>query len=252
MDSINEVINLAYTTVPKTSYDDPVADLLSNVPPVVKLFDILSTKKVDKVIQISTGGVLYGTTNSLPIKETDSTQPLSPYGITKLTIEKYAYLYYQLHQVPIVSIRPSNAFGERQLPYRGQGLIATAMASLLEDREITIYGKDVVRDYIYITDLVNGIIAALDKGIPGESYNIGSGIGKSNEEVIDTLCSVTNTPRSTLTITFKPPRPFDVLANYLDCTKISAHTQWDPSYSFEEGLQQTWEWFKLHYVRSTQ
>ena len=85
-------------------------------------------------------------------------------------------------------MRPSNAYGERQKPFAGQGFIATAIVSILKDQEITIYGdQGTVRDYIHVSDVVRGIVAALDQGFAGSCYNIGTGEGRNNREVMDII-----------------------------------------------------------------
>jgi UDP-glucose 4-epimerase len=241
---LDEIILLAHTTTPKASFDDPLTDLSSNVPAAVRLFGIAADAGIKKIIFVSSGGTVYGKATDLPISESHSTNPISPYGITKLTIEKYALMYHALKSLPVVCVRPGNAYGEGQRPFSGQGFIATAMGSILQRKELSVYGETgTVRDYIHVSDLVAGIIAALEDGIPGECYNIGTGIGHNNKQILDRLGPLAAS--STLDILYQtlPDRSFDVPVNILDSSKLRKHTGWYPTIGFEAGLQRMWDWF---------
>jgi len=133
LDCHQEVVHLAYATVPNTSFENPLADLLQNLPPTVQLFSEAADMGV-KLVLVSSGGTVYGEANELPIRETHPTKPISPYGVTKLTLENYAYLYAATHGLKFVCVRPANAYGAGQKPFIGQGFIATAMASAMKGR----------------------------------------------------------------------------------------------------------------------
>ena len=140
LDSHQEVIHLAYSTVPNTSFENPFADLLQNLPPTVQLFSEVADRG-RKLVLISSGGTIYGEAIKLPIREDHSTKPISPYGVTKLTLENYAHLYGVTHGLKFVCIRPANAYGVGQRPFVGQGFIATAMASAMRGQPIKIFGQ---------------------------------------------------------------------------------------------------------------
>ncbi|UYZ61362.1 NAD-dependent epimerase/dehydratase family protein [Hymenobacter weizhouensis] len=241
---VDEVVDLAYATVPQTSYQDPVNDILVNLPEAVRLFEMASALPIRKFVWVSSGGTVYGRTTAASIDESHPTQPLSPYGITKLAIEKYAHMYFESRGLPIVCVRPSNAFGESQRPYIGQGFIATAIASVLDERELTLFGaQGTVRDYLHVRDVASGIVAALVHGRPGEIYNIGSGQGLSNRQVLDALAPLATAAGHEVRVVVQPSRPFDVPRNVLDYTKLHNDTGWYPSMSFPEALQRTWAWY---------
>lgn len=245
---IDEVIDLAYASVPKTSFDDPIQDILSNLPSAINLFEIASDLKIKKVVVVSSGGTIYGKVINLPIAEDHPTDPISPYGITKLAIEKYAKMYHTLKGLPVVFVRPANAFGERQKPFTAQGFIATAIASALTGREINLFGEQgTIRDYIYVKDVVSGIIAVLKHGKTGESYNIGSGIGRSNREVLKMIANIAKSENIELRVKVLPPRKYDVPSNILNCSKLQNETGWSPTVSLMEGLELTWRHFKEQY-----
>jgi UDP-glucose 4-epimerase len=123
------VIHLAYATVPNTSFDNPLADLLQNLPPTVELFSKVAERS-GRLILVSSGGTVYGQAVQLPILENHPTNPISPYGVTKLTLEKYAHLYAVTKSLKVICVRPGNAYGVGQYPYIGQGFVSTAMASI--------------------------------------------------------------------------------------------------------------------------
>jgi UDP-glucose 4-epimerase len=239
--STDEVIDLAYSTVPKTSFENPVHDILSNLPAGVGLLEEAVGTTVRKMVVVSSGGTVYGIAGSLPISEEHPTHPISPYGITKLAIEKYARMFHLLYDLPVTIVRPGNAYGEGQFAFTGQGFIATAVQSILTGKKIEVFGEHgTIRDYLHVEDVARGIIAALEYGEPGQVYNIGFGIGKDNLAVLDVLKPLARKEGYPIEISFLPPRKFDVPANVLDSCKLRSISGWQPRISFDEGLERTW------------
>lgn len=231
-----EVVQLAYATIPNTSFDDPLADLNQNLPPMLQLMR-LCAKKDAKLILISSGGAIYGESISSPISEAHPMRPISPYGITKLAIENYAHLFSISHGLKYIIIRPSNPYGAGQLPFRGQGFIATALALILQGRPVSIFGRaGTVRDYIAIDDLTQGILAAMNYGHLGAAYNIGSGVGFSNLEVLKLLSIVLEPLGYPLAVKHELARPFDVEVNVLDSSKLQEVSGWKKNIDLADGL----------------
>lgn len=248
LNDVDEIIDLAYASVPKTSFEDPVKDILNNLPPSVNLFEVASSLQIKKIVIVSSGGTIYGRAVDLPISEDHPTNPISPYGITKLAVEKYARMYHALKGLPVVCVRPANAFGEGQKPFIGQGFVATAIASALEGREINIFGEQgTIRDLVYVKDVADGIAAALNHCPPGECYNIGSGIGRSNREILEMLSTIAKSRDIVLRVKVLPSRLYDVPANVLDSSKLQNETGWFPKVSLMQGLELTWTYFEEHY-----
>lgn len=245
LSGVDEIIDLAYSTVPKSSFEDPIHDITTNLPQAVKLFQAAAEKQnMRKLVVVSSGGTVYGPALRIPIPEDHQTNPISPYGITKLAVEKYALMYHQLFNVPVTIVRPSNAYGEDQLPYRGQGFIATAIATILKGDTVTVYGGDqITRDYVHVDDVANGIVAALESGSPGICYNLGSGTGHTTNEVLSLITDLAQQLGRLVTVEQKPLRPFDVLTNILDCSRIQAETGWHARIGFAEGLERVWRGF---------
>lgn len=241
----DEVVHLAYASVPNTSFDNPIKDLNDNLPPTVNLMQQCADKHV-KLILVSSGGTVYGHAQSLPIAESHPTHPISPYGVTKLTLENYAFLYAKTRGLSHICIRPSNPYGEGQRPFSGQGFISTAIATALQKRPVPIFGdKGTIRDYIYIDDLSKGILAAMDFGSDGEIYNIGSGVGRSNLEVLQAIEPILKKQNNNVTISFMQQRIFDVQENILDSQKLEKISGWRPSQDFDKGLEKT-----IQYIQS--
>lgn len=244
LENHDEVIHLAYATVPNTSFDNPLGDLLENLPSTVQLFAEVAAKG-RRLVLVSSGGTVYGEGRSLPIVEDHPTLPISPYGVTKLTLEKYAHLYSVTHGLNVVCLRPSNAFGEGQSPFSGQGFVATAMASAMRGQSVRIFGPHgSVRDYIHVVDLAEGIVSALQRGTAGETYNLGSGVGRSNLDVVEAITPLMQEIGCAVNAVYEPARVFDVRANILDSTRLRNHTGWKPRVSFEKGLLRTREWLR--------
>lgn len=237
-----EVIDLAYATVPKTSYGDPVFDLLANLPGSVGLLEEAMAVGVRRLLLVSSGGTVYGPPSTLPITESHPTAPISPYGITKLTIDHYALMFHHTRDLPVVVVRPGNAYGVQQRSRTGQGFLAAAIDAILTRREIEIYGDEgTIRDYIHVSDVASGILAALDFGEDGEIYNLGTGIGASNLDVIALLRPFAEAAGHTIQVRHLPSRRFDVEANVLDAQKLCSACGWRPDVSLQHGLTEMWD-----------
>jgi len=237
-----EVIDLAYSTVPKTSFEDPVFDLVSNLPASVGLFQEALSSGASRVVIVSSGGTVYGPARALPIREDHPTLPVSPYGITKLATDSYAMMFHRTAGLPVVVVRPANAYAEDQRAGTGQGFIAAAVAASLAGREIPVYGAEgTIRDYIHVSDVASGIVAALDHGTEGEIYNIGTGTGTSNAGVISLLADLAKPHGIEVRTNTLPERRFDVEANILDSTKLGRTSGWAPVIALKDGLRRVWE-----------
>ncbi|MGC5703639.1 NAD-dependent epimerase/dehydratase family protein [Pseudomonas sp. NFXW11] len=248
LDRHQEVIHLAYATVPNTSFENPLADLLQNLPATVQLFSEIARRGL-RLVLVSSGGTVYGEALFTPINEAHPAKPISPYGVTKLTLESYAYLYAKTHGLQFVCVRPGNAYGVGQRPFIGQGFISTAIASSIKKQPIKMFGANgTVRDYLYVDDMASGIALALEKGRLSETYNLGSSIGRSNLDIIKEITPLMADINCTLDIEFLPERSFDVKVNILDSSKLEQHTGWVQQTKFSDGLSLTrdWLWSNRH------
>lgn len=237
-----EIVDMAYASHHKSDFKNPISDLLNNAPPSVNLFKwALNCDHLRRILFISSGGTVYGPAISLPIPETATNQPISPFGITNLTLEKYAFMFHLTNNLPAVVVRPGNAYGPGQAPFTGQGFIATAIGSVLAGKSIPVFGGGTVRDYLYVEDLANGILAVLEHGEVGEAYNLGSGVGLGNPQVLEALTPIAREHGYELCVDAQPARGFDVPVNILDVEKVARATGWRAQMPFATGLRRTWE-----------
>lgn len=238
-----DVIHLAYSSVPKTSFEDPISDILANIPPSVGLLKECVSAGVRRLVLVSSGGAVYGPSLHQPISEEYPTNPISPYGITKLTIDRYAAMYYQMYDLPVVVVRPGNAFGEEQYPGKGQGFIANAINAIVKNQEVEIYGQQgTIRDYIHVQDVALGILAALNRGEPGRIYNIGTGLGTSNSGILRLLEPLARSLGGEIRVKITEPRQFDVAYSVLNSTQLMNASGWRPSIGLRQGLESVWNY----------
>lgn len=174
------VYHLVSTTVPTTSNQHISQELQANVIFSSNLFEACVRNKVKKVVFISSGGTVYGREADCPLKEKTATNPISSYGIQKITIEKLLYLYHYLYGLDYRIIRLANPYGPYQRPNGVLGAVTTFTYKALRHEKITVYGDgSVIRDYIYIDDAIR----AMQKIVEGESkhrtFNLGCGEGTS-------------------------------------------------------------------------
>jgi len=236
---IDVVYHLVSTTIPATSNLDPIFDVQSNLIGTLKLLQTSMRAGVRKVIFVSSGGTIYGKHKLLTIKETDPTDPICSYGITKLAIEKYLALFNELHGLEFLVFRAANPFGERQRP-SAQGVIVAFMQRVAEGRPIEIWGDGtVVRDYIYICDVIDAMVTGINYCGNFHVFNLGSGQGRTLNEIVDALRDVTG---KTVDCLFKESRPLDVPRSVLDIGLAKQEFGWQPSHDFQEGLRKTWDW----------
>ena len=166
------VYHLVSTTLPKSSNDNPVYDIETNVVSSLHLLKLARKKNVRKIIFISSGGTVYGIPNETPIKETHPTEPVCSYGISKLSIEKYLQLYHSLYGLDYCILRLANPYGERQRPTGAQGAIGVFIHKALNNEPIEIWGDgSVVRDYIYVSDVVEAFVRVIDVDAPFSLFN---------------------------------------------------------------------------------
>lgn len=229
------VIDLTYSTVPQTSYDNPLLEVTLNLPACINIMQQCMNHGVKRYLLVSSGGTVYGNTEEPIITESHPTNPISPYGIAKLTMEKYAFFFHQNFGLQVVVARPSNPFGLHQIGNKPQGFIGNAISCLRNRRPVTVYGQQgTIRDYIYIDDLVRGLVDCFIYGTSGTSYNISTGFGMNNIQALTLIENIFSEPF--VKIQKQSARPFDVNTNVLDSTKLHQLNGWQPTMSVASGL----------------
>jgi UDP-glucose 4-epimerase len=226
--------------LPKTSNDDAVHDLESNLLATVQFLDLARHSTIEKIVFASSGGTVYGVPTVVPIPERHETQPLCSYGIHKLAIEHYLRLHQYLYGLDYCVLRLANPFGERQRADASQGAVSVFLDKALRGEEIVVWGDgSAVRDYIHVSDVSRAFCqAARYPGTP-RIFNIGSGQGRSVNDLISSIETIVG---RTVTRRYLPGRRFDVPVNVLDVSLAAEHLGWRPRCSFQEGLRRTLEW----------
>jgi UDP-glucose 4-epimerase len=242
IETYDVVFHLVHATTPHSANLDMAGDVQQNVMSSLALMDISRNLGVKRIVFVSSGGTVYGPAGQIPTPETASTQPITAYGISKLTIEKYLALYEHLHGLDYRVLRVANPFGPYQIPMKNQGIIATLVSHALRHERIEIWGDgSVVRDYIFVADVVDAMeTAAADRG-DGRIFNIGTGQGRSLREII---ASIEAQMGRELDISWKPGRPIDVPASVMAIERARDVLGWTPKTPFEKGLEQTIEWWR--------
>ncbi len=243
VDGCDIVFHLLGGSIPDSSNKDPLGDLLSSAVPSLQLLEICRAAKVRKILFVSSGGTVYGIPNAIPIPESAPTDPISAYGISKLAIEKYLALYHHLHGQDFCVLRVANPFGPYQSPDRRQGLIASLMHRISRGQPIEIWGDgEVVRDYIYIDDVIEALLAAVTYGGSHTLFNVGSGIGRSVLEVVRDVAEALGHPD--VQRIHKPGRATDVPVSILDIARIEREVAWSPRTDWARALRLTADWIR--------
>lgn len=243
LEGVSAVVHLISTTLPKTSNESPLFDVTSNVGGTLQLLDAMCRAGIRHIVFASSGGTVYGIPQRLPITEDHPTQPEVSYGISKLAIEKYLYLYQRLHGLQPIILRVANPYGEGQRVETAQGAIAAFAHRALNRQALQIWGDGTVtRDYLHVRDVGRAFAHALRYNGVG-IFNISSGTGTSLNDLVSALQTVLGRE---VEVEYQPGRSFDVPVNILCNDRARAELGWHPQYSLEEGLRMT-----VEHIRST-
>jgi UDP-glucose 4-epimerase len=239
------VFHLVHTTTPHSANLDMSKDVQQNVISSLALFDISRSLGVKRVVFVSSGGTVYGVPDQVPTPETAPAEPITAYGVGMLAIEKYLALYQRLHGLQYRILRVANPFGPFQVPVKNQGVISALMSHAISKETIEIWGDgSVVRDYIFVDDVIDALQAAMVDQSDARIFNIGSGVGRSLLEVI---AAVEVHSGSELGIAWKQGRAVDVPKSILAIDRARDILKWTPSTSFEQGLRRTFDWWKSYF-----
>ncbi|WP_248768503.1 NAD-dependent epimerase/dehydratase family protein [Pseudomonas sp. MWU12-2345] len=236
------VIHLVNATTPASANLNRVMDLEANVVSTLNLLDVCVSSGVKKIVFISSGGTVYGVPSVVPTPETADNDPITAYGVSKLIIEKYLFLYRHLYGLDYTILRVANPYGPYQTNKKNQGVIAAFLRRAIHGEPIDVWGDgSVVRDYIFIDDVVSAIELAILNGTDKKIFNIGSGRGLSINEIILTLENVLG---KKIEINYMPRRNMDVPVSVLDIAQAAEVLKWTPKVEFSQGIQDTFEWVK--------
>ena len=232
------VVHLASATTPGSSARHPDMEL-DNLTLTLRLLELMQDYPETHLIFFSSGGTVYGNHGRLPVTEDAPIAPLSNHGAGKAAQEAFCQAFRARgHAVTI--LRPSNAYGPGQTMRGGFGLVRTMLEHARAGTVMEIWGDgENMRDFIYIDDVVEACMRFI--GLPQDSgtYNLGSGIGHSINQVRHIVERVTGIE---LKVSHRPARGIDVRAVVLDISRLEARLSWKPEINLEEGIGLTWEW----------
>jgi len=242
---IDTVYHLVSNTIPNTSNLNPVKDVENNLITTIKLLQSCVEQSVKKIIFASSGGTIYGIPQTIPIPENHPTNPICSYGINKLAIEKYLSLFNHLYGLDYGILRISNPYGVGQNPQGNLGAITVFLDKIFRQIPISIWGDgEVVRDYIYIDDVVHSFYLALFNDSPEKIFNISSGYGLSLNQLIDKIKQIID---ADFTVSYTKSRPCDIPINCLSNEKAQILLNWYPKVTLKDGILKTWDWINYYY-----
>jgi len=238
---IDIVFHLASASVPSTSNVDQVADVNSNLIPTLNILNLMHRLGIPKIVYFSSGGAVYGNAEENLIGENVPLNPISSYGIVKLTIEHYIRLYNRLYNLNYLIVRPSNPYGPRQGHFIAQGVISTFLRKVAIGENLSVFGDGTAtKDYIYIKDFVAILCGLIENNAEGV-FNLGSGIGTSINAIIEKIALITGVDSE---VTYTPQKSYDVSNFVLDISKSLNVIGTFNFTSIENGIGETWEWIK--------
>jgi dTDP-glucose 4,6-dehydratase len=209
-------------------------------------------KTAFRFLHVSTDEV-YGTLgpDDPAFSETTPYAPNSPYAASKAGSDHLARAYFHTYKLPVLTTNCSNNYGPFQFPEK---LIPLMILNALEGKPLPVYGDGQnVRDWLYVDDHCSAIRTVLDRGRPGETYNVGGNSERNNLHVVETICDLVDEMRPDTTIgarrkliKFVTDRPGHDRRYAIDPRKISSELGWQPSIKFEQGLRETVEWYLNH------
>jgi dTDP-glucose 4,6-dehydratase len=239
---VTDVIHFAAESHVDRSIQDSGPFVRTNVLGTQILLDAAREFKVQKYVQVSTDEV-YGSLGPTGLfREDTPLDPSSPYSASKAASDMLVKAYHHTFHMPCVITRCSNNYGPYQFPEK---LIPLFVSNLLADQQVPVYGDGMqIRDWIHVSDHCSGVEAAWRKGKPGEVYNFGGRCEKANLHLTHTLLELLGKPKSL--IKYVADRPGHDRRYAIDCTKAERELGWAPQVKFEQGLQETIDWYKAN------
>ncbi len=224
----------------RKSVSNPSYDLDVNGMGLLNVLECSRKYGVKKVIYASSGGAIYGETENAA-KETDDKKPMCPYGITKLLGEHYLDYYNKVHGMNYTTLRYGNVYGPRQDSKGEAGVIDIFISQMLKSKPVSVFGDgEQLRDYIFVSDVVEANYSALSKG-DNQAFNIGTGRTSSVNQLFGIIKEQSNYQSDAV---YLPQRDGELLKSSLDCSKSRVLLGWKSKVSLEDGIKQTMDWIK--------
>jgi len=225
----------------RKSVADPLFDANTNIIGSLNLMLAAEKNGVKKIIYSNSGGAGYGDPKpeNVPCKEDAPIVPLSPYGVSKMTVERYLYSRKNTGGTDYVALRYGNIYGPRQT-FGEAGVCAIFTHQMLNNGDCTIFGDgSQERDYVFVKDVIAANILALEDKMSGP-FNVGTGVGVTTQQVFDATKKATGYTKEAI---YEDERVGEIQRIILDSSKLQG-MGWQPSVTFEEGILQTVEWMR--------
>ena len=236
------VIHLAAQTEVRRSVEDPALDAAINIGGTLNLLLCCRRHRMGRVVYASTGGAMYGETAALPTPEDHPARPESPYGISKLIAEHYLACWGALYGVGGIALRYANVFGPRQNPLGEAGVVAIFAHRILRGEPVTINGDgEQTRDYVYVEDVADATVRALDYPDVRGAVNIGTGIETSVNALLKRLEAAAGVKAEAR---HGPPKTGEQRRSALDASAAKRLLGWTPHVTLDEGLRRTLAYFR--------
>ena len=235
---VDYLIHSFSATTPATADLDPYTDISANLLNSVHIFEGCVKANIKKIVFISSGGVIYGALSEhAKAKETDPALPVSPYGISKLAIERYLGYFKRKYSIDHITYRLSNPYGPRQTTKHNQGVIPAFIGHIERDEEIILYGDgSSSRDYIYIKDAARMIVESFRKANQHDIYNLGAGSQTTLTEVLDQIQDAIGAKATIRRI--NEPKTF-LRHSQIDVALLAEEFGLTTQTSFPEGIRST-------------
>ena len=253
---IDWVVNFAAESHVDRSIDEPAEFLQTNILGTFSLLEVARkfwldpasdlTKK--RFLHISTDEVYGSLSDKGYFTEITPYNPSSPYSASKAASDHLAYAYYRTYSMPTIITNCSNNYGPYQFPEK---LIPLIINNAITGKRLPVYGDGKnVRDWLHVEDHCSAISVMLERGMPGEKYNIGANCEKRNIDIVNMICDyldkrlglMDGNPRREL-IEYVTDRPGHDRRYAIDASKIKSELHWEPSVKFEKGIEITIEWY---------
>lgn len=227
---------------------EPIFDASVNIIGSLNILELAVAHKTRRVIYISSAGAGYGEPAQLPVREDCPIDPITPYGVSKHTVEHYLFTFKVLYGTEYVVLRYGNVYGPRQNSQGEAGVFAIFSEQILSGIQPVIYGDGTkIRDYVFIDDVVRANMLALDSGA-GQIFNIANGEPTSDYEVFRQVRDHLGKPGVEPRYTSKRPGEIDRII--LDIGKAKRLLRWEPKIGLTEGARRTVEYFRLQQIET--
>jgi dTDP-glucose 4,6-dehydratase len=246
MKDVDIVFNLASIVSIPYSYVNPREYFDNNIYFILNILEAAKTLGTQSVIHVSTSEV-YGTAEKVPISESHPLKGQSPYSASKIGADMVAMSFFRSFDSPVVTVRPFNTYGPRQSE---RAVIPTIIAQALEGKAVLLGDVRPTRDFNYVEDTVNSMIAAATKSskVFGEVINIGSGVEVTIKEVADQIIELVETDAQVVFDAGKMrPAKSEVQRLCADSTKAQNLLGWKSTVSLKEGLESTIDWYRKYH-----